>query len=82
MIIHFSYFGVPIPSLTHEKKELELPNSITIEELMNIIGEKLDESEEGLLTKATFLVNKMGAKRDRVLHDGDDVIIMFPIGGG
>jgi hypothetical protein len=82
MNISFSYFGVPIPSLTHEKQALELPSGATIDQLMGLIDETLDESADGLLTKATFLVNKMGAKRDCVLHDGDDVIILFPIGGG
>lgn len=82
MIISFSYFGVPIPSLTHEKQEIELPPGATIGQLMDVIDQTLEESAEGLLDKATFLVNKMGAKRDTVLNDGDDVIILFPIGGG
>lgn len=37
MMIHFSYFGVPLASLTHEKQALELPSGATIDQLMGRI---------------------------------------------
>ena len=82
MIISYSYFGVPIPSLSHEKQEVELAIGATIDQLMDIISEGIEESSSEMLQKATFLVNKMGAKRDNVLNEGDELIILYPIGGG
>ena len=82
MIINYSYFGVPIPSLTHEKQEMELPTGANIDRLMNLISEGIEEASSEMLQKATFLVNKTGAKRDYILNDGDEIIILYPIGGG
>lgn len=82
MNINYSYFGVPIPSLSPEKKELELPTGATIDQLMDLIGEEMEESSTEMLKKATFLVNKIGAKRNSVLNESDEIIILYPIGGG
>ncbi|WP_042462735.1 MoaD/ThiS family protein [Neobacillus dielmonensis] len=82
MIIHYYYFGVPIPSLTHEKQAVEIPSGTTIDQLMKVIGETIEDSASEFLNKASFLVNKMGAKREAVLKDGDEVVILYPIGGG
>jgi molybdopterin converting factor small subunit len=82
LLISYSYFGVPVPPLTHEKQEILMPLGSTINELMETICEGIEESSNELLKKATFLVNKTGAQRNFVLNDGDEVIIMHPIGGG
>lgn len=82
MKVQYSYFGVPMPSLTHVKQEVELPTGATVDQLMNVINEIIQDNTGELLSKATFLVNKTGAKRDSVLNEGDEIIIMYPIGGG
>lgn len=82
MNILYSYFGVPIPSLSHEKQGIELPTDATIDQLMDLIGEEMEESSIEMLKRATFLVNKIGAKRNTVLNDRDEIIILYPIGGG
>jgi molybdopterin converting factor small subunit len=82
LIIQYSYFGVPVPPLTHEKQAVELPVNATIDQFMDIINEKIDDPTGKLLDEATFVVNNIGAMRETVLHDADKVIIMHAIAGG
>lgn len=82
MIVQYCYFGVPIPPLTHETQTAELPADSTIERFMETINTTIDDTNGNLLEEATFMVNKMGATRETVLHHGDEVIIMHAIGGG
>lgn len=82
MKVIYRYFGVPVPALTDEKKELEMVNGSTIDELMNVLCADMEEASNEMLKKATFLVNNIGAKRKTVLNDHDEIIILNPIGGG
>ncbi|WP_077212010.1 MoaD/ThiS family protein [Bacillus dakarensis] len=82
MKVIYRYFGVPVPVLTDEKKEIEIGIGSTIDELMNVLCADMEEASSEMLQKATFLVNNIGAKRETVLNDNDEIIILNPIGGG
>jgi hypothetical protein len=64
MKITYIYFGIPVPALTFEKEEIELPTDATIHTLMGVLCEEIDESFSRMLQRATFLVNKIRAKGD------------------
>lgn len=82
MVIKFSYFGISTPILSQEKQEIELPAGATVEQLVYSISDRVEDAVSEILSAASFIVNNIGAAKDTVLHDEDDVIILYAIGGG
>lgn len=82
MNIKFSYFGINTPILSKVKQEIELPTGATIEKLVDSMSDRVEDSAIDILESASFMINSIGAKKDAVLNDNDDVIIMYAIGGG
>jgi molybdopterin converting factor small subunit len=82
MLITVKYFGTPIANLGTEAKHIELPAAATIEQLLCLINEKLEDKDRRLLEAATFMVNKARADRNTELKHGDEVLIMHSLAGG
>lgn len=78
MKIKLKYFGfgqAPLPEF------MELAEGTTIEGLIQLIKDQLEAPLEYLST-STFLVNNSKADRNTILKDGDEVLILHPLGGG
>ena len=80
--IKLKHFGIPASKLNGANQEIQLPSDATIQQLIDVISNKAGYSESDMLKYATFLVNKSYAKNDTVLNDGDEVLILYTIGGG
>jgi sulfur carrier protein ThiS len=79
LVIKIKYFGVETTSLP---LTIELPENSTIEILLDYISEIINDSIDSLLRSAVFLVNKSRADKETVLHDKDEVHILYILGGG
>lgn len=74
--------------------ELEVPNGITIRELLKVLDERINPNisktllndDSGLREGYNILVNGKAVDYvkglDTVLSDGDEVVLLPPIGGG
>lgn len=78
MKIKLKYFGFGQASLP---EFMELAEGTTIEGLIQLIKDQLEAPLE-YLTTSTFLVNNSKADKDTILKDGDEVLILHPLGGG
>lgn len=65
-----------------EREFVELPQGITVEEMLSRLVKNGERRDLSLLKAATFFVNQEPAGRDTVLHDGDEVIIILHMAGG
>jgi len=81
-MIKLKYYGVNPALCGHEPQQVELPAYSTIEQLVNIISDKIQDPVDVLLQSAVFLVNKSNAKKNTTLADGDEVFILYGIAGG
>lgn len=82
MKIKLKYFGVSTVMIGHESKQVELPDNSTIEHLIYKIHDEINDPVDVILKAAVFLVNKSKANKDTVLHDGDELLILYTLGGG
>ncbi len=82
MKIKVKYFGIPMANLGPEANCLELPADATVEQLLYLISDKMEDQDKELLDAATFMVNRTRAKKHTVLTDGDEVVIMYLLAGG
>lgn len=82
MIIKLKYFGIPTTLLNNGKEEINVPVSTNIEQLIILLSNKLGDQTGELIKSSTFLVNKSRARKDTILKDGDEVLILYALGGG
>lgn len=78
MKIKLKYFGLGQASLP---EFMELAEGTSIEGLIQLIKDQIEAPLEYLST-STFLVNNSKADRNTILKDGDEVLILHPLGGG
>jgi len=76
--IRLKYIGL---GETNLPKYLELPEGTDIEGLIHFLKDRIEAPLEYLF-KSTFLVNNSKAHMNTVLKDGDEVLILHPLGGG
>lgn len=82
MEVKLKYFGVSTATLGREPQLVELPDNATIEHLLNAVCDKIKDPVDVLLKAAVFLVNNSKVNKDYVLNDGDEVLILYVLGGG
>jgi molybdopterin converting factor small subunit len=82
MNVQVNFFTIDIPNLK-EAVDFTLQDGATINTLLQACAtdERVNVKYDNLKI-ASFLVNKVSAKIDKVLHDGDKVIILRPFAGG
>lgn len=78
MRIKLKHFGLGTIDLP---EYMELPEGTNIEEFVYLIQKNVEIPSEYLST-STFLVNNSKADKNTVLNDGDEVLILRPLGGG
>lgn len=63
-------------------QSVDLTEGATIELLLAAIRSGEGNTADNILPMASFLVNKEKADRSTILHEGDEVMILFFLGGG
>jgi molybdopterin converting factor small subunit len=63
-----------------KEKVLELEDSATVEDLVNILSSELEKA--GIHVKPIVFVNYRFASEKQLLKDGDEVLVMPPFAGG
>lgn len=82
MQIEVVFFGRLKQDVGEKQKTLELQrNSLTIDELVDILIERYPVLEAQLATVA-YAVNDELVESDYVLHDGDQAALLPPVSGG
>ena len=79
MTIHVLYFGVLTQVMNNSTQSLQLPESSTVRELLNIlIGENL------LLKNYKFqtALNKQIVSPNAIIKEGDEIALLPPFSGG
>lgn len=61
---------------------LELAEGAAITQLLDNIQNREGNNANSILSMSVFLVNKVRADQSTILKDGDEVMIMFFLGGG
>lgn len=79
MQITVKYFGLQTTSLP---LTLFAQEGTTVKELLMMVTSKIQDSEEDLLKRATFLVNGSRSDLETELKDGDTLLILHVLGGG
>ncbi|MGD9567868.1 MAG: MoaD/ThiS family protein [Sedimentibacter sp.] len=77
MKIKIKYYGIN----SNLPLNIELPEDSTVEDALYGIIDKTNDSLETIVS-SVFLVNKSRAKKDTVLNDGDELLILYMLGGG
>jgi molybdopterin converting factor subunit 1 len=81
MQVKVLYFGVLKDMVGHRSSEMELPEGLSVAELVKLHEAKL-ESSAGFWSSIAVAVNQQYAKAEDVLHDGDEVALLPPVSGG
>lgn len=79
MMIHLKFFG---PFTGDLPETLVLPAHSDLNQLIETLRCRPDFHDRVFLNHSSFLVNKGKALPDRVLNEGDEVLIMAVLGGG
>ena len=75
MLVNFKSMGVPIKGMNKDGIDMELSQGSTIEDLINLLSEDLDDGSLKLLNSANFLLNGISVDLYKELEDGDKLII-------
>jgi len=82
MRVTVKFFGFPSAFGRDNAKTFELPEGATIAQLLAVIKAEAGPDVDAFSQKSSFVVNRSRAERDTVLQDGDEVMLMFTLGGG
>jgi hypothetical protein len=77
--IKLKYLGLYTTNLP---SNIEITNNATIKELLIAISNKVDNQTFEMIKSAVFLVNSSKAYMNTVLHEGDNLLILYTLGGG
>lgn len=80
MLINVKYLGVG--SINKDAQQVEVPAGLTVEDLVRLLQDKLEMPVEMLLKSAVFMVNNSKVDLGFSLKEGDEVLILRPLGGG
>ena len=78
-MIKVLFFGILSSKTATKELELEIENSTTVKELLDILKERFNGLPEGPFV---FAINETQATLDTKINDGDEVAIMPPFSGG
>lgn len=76
------YFGAPLANLGPKAKGFELPLHTTLAQLLQQIGQGMEEMDKKMLSLTTCMVNGSHVGKHHLLQDGDEVYILYPVSGG
>ncbi|MDY6825575.1 MAG: MoaD/ThiS family protein [Bacillota bacterium] len=82
MKIKVKFFGIASVYFGSDIKQMEIPEGSAIAELLEVIARDWENGAKDFLQRATFVVNQSRADRSTLLNNGDEVMIMFTMGGG
>ncbi|NLY39490.1 MAG: MoaD/ThiS family protein [Firmicutes bacterium] len=82
MRVTVKFFGFPSAFGRDNAKTFALPEGATIAQLLAVIKAEAGPDLDAFAQKSSVVVNQARAERDTVLHDGDEVMLMFTLGGG
>jgi molybdopterin converting factor small subunit len=82
MNVQVKFFAIDIPHLK-EAVDFTLHDGASVNTLLQACAtdERVNVKYDNLKI-ASFLVNKVHAKIDKLLHDGDKILILRPFAGG
>jgi sulfur-carrier protein len=81
MKVRVLYFGVLKDMVGHRSSEMDLPEGLSVAELVERHEAQLGSSTE-FWDSIAVAVNQHYAKAEEVLHDGDEVALLPPVSGG
>jgi molybdopterin converting factor subunit 1 len=81
MQVRVLYFGVLKDMVGHRSCEMDLPEGLSVGELVERHGAQMGASKE-LWDSIAVAVNQQYAKAGDVLQDGDEVALLPPVSGG
>ena len=82
MRVTVKFFGFTAVFGRDNARTLELPEGATVAQLLAVIKEEAGPGVDAFLKKSSVVVNRGPGGRAYHLHDGDEVMLMFTLGGG
>lgn len=79
MKVKLKYLGISTSSYA---EEIELSDGATVGDLLHHVKDEIEDSFERVLGSGVVLVNKSKADLDTCLANGDEVMVMYILGGG
>jgi len=81
MSIHIRYFAALRETVGKGEETLELPAGTTVVEVRTLLQDRYP-ALTGVLERSAVAINRSYASIQGVLHDGDELAFIPPLGGG
>ena len=82
MRVKVKFFGTASAYFGSEPKQMEVPEGAAVGDLLEVIAKQWGKEAESFLQNMTFVVNQSRADRTTLLSNGDEVLVIFTLGGG